>query len=119
MARHVASPTNRQKKSVHGQDASAGFAANDPANEHPYDSASPHGVDKPPRAADESGNPERIGRDWCGREVLNPSQIRYMAPDAVIIVDPERADEVAAAFGMAEVERRVLGEWAAVVLERR
>ena len=58
---HVASPTNRQKKSVHGQDASAGFAANDPANEHPYDSASPHGVDKPPRAADESGNPERIG----------------------------------------------------------
>ena len=30
----------------------------------------------------------------------------------------DRADEVAEAFGMAEVERRVLGEWAAVVLER-
>ena len=29
-----------------------------------------------------------------------------------------RAGEVAPAFGMAEVERRVLGEWAAVVLER-
>ena len=29
-----------------------------------------------------------------------------------------RADEVAPAYGMAEVERRVLGEWAAVVLER-
>ena len=29
-----------------------------------------------------------------------------------------RADEVAEAFGMAEVERRVRGEWAAVVLER-
>jgi DNA-binding MarR family transcriptional regulator len=40
-------------------------------------------------------DPERIGLDWCGREVLNPSQIRYMAPDAVIIVDPQHAAEVA------------------------
>ena len=30
----------------------------------------------------------------------------------------DRAGEVAEAFGLAEVERRVLGEWAAVVLER-
>jgi ribosomal protein L11 methyltransferase len=30
----------------------------------------------------------------------------------------DRADEVAERFGMAEVERRVLGEWAAVVLGR-
>jgi hypothetical protein len=30
----------------------------------------------------------------------------------------DRAAEVAEAFGMAEVERRVLGPWAAVVLER-
>ncbi|HZB74763.1 MAG TPA: 50S ribosomal protein L11 methyltransferase [Solirubrobacteraceae bacterium] len=30
----------------------------------------------------------------------------------------DRAGDVAAAFGLAEVERRVLGEWAAVVLER-
>ena len=30
-------------------------------------------------------NPDRIGSDFCGREVVNPSQIRFIAPDAVII----------------------------------
>ena len=39
-------------------------------------------------------DPQRLGHDWCGREVMSPSQIRYMAPDAVIIADFGRADEV-------------------------
>jgi len=39
-------------------------------------------------------DPQLLGREWCGREVLNPSQIRYMAPDAVIIADPGRAVEI-------------------------
>lgn len=39
-------------------------------------------------------DPQRLGQDWCGREVLNPSQIRYMAPDAVIIADLGRAGEI-------------------------
>jgi len=39
-------------------------------------------------------DPERIGREWCGREVSNPSQIRYMAPDAVVICNRERTDEI-------------------------
>lgn len=39
-------------------------------------------------------DPERIGREWCGREVSNPSQIRYLAPDAVVICNRERADEI-------------------------
>ncbi len=39
-------------------------------------------------------DPEKIGREWCGREVSNPSQIRYMAPDAVIICDRVRAEEM-------------------------
>jgi len=32
-------------------------------------------------------NIETIGSDFCGREVLNSSQIRFLAPDAVIIAD--------------------------------
>ncbi len=39
-------------------------------------------------------NPEMIGRDFCGREVLSPSQIRYMAPEAVLIADLSRAEEI-------------------------
>lgn len=39
-------------------------------------------------------DPLLLGREWCGREVLNPSQIRYMAPDAVIIADLGRAGEI-------------------------
>jgi DNA-binding MarR family transcriptional regulator len=39
-------------------------------------------------------DPEKIGREWCGREVSNPSQIRYLAPDAVVICNRERADEI-------------------------
>ncbi len=30
-------------------------------------------------------DPAKIGREWCGREVLNPSQIRFIAPDSVIV----------------------------------
>ena len=39
-------------------------------------------------------NPERIGSDFCGREVLSPSQIRYLAPDAVVVADSVRAEEI-------------------------
>jgi len=38
--------------------------------------------------------PKMIGRDFCGREVVNPSQIRFMAPDAVIIADTKRTEEI-------------------------
>ncbi len=39
-------------------------------------------------------NIEAIGSDFCGRAVLNPSQIRFLAPDAVIIADSVRAEEI-------------------------
>lgn len=39
-------------------------------------------------------NIETIGSDFCGREVLSPSQIRFLEPDAVIIADTQRADEI-------------------------
>jgi len=39
-------------------------------------------------------NPAMIGRDFCGREVVSPSQIRFIAPDAVIIADSLRTDEI-------------------------
>jgi hypothetical protein len=39
-------------------------------------------------------DPERTGREWCGREVSNPSQIRYMAPDAVVICNRVRTEEI-------------------------
>jgi FlaA1/EpsC-like NDP-sugar epimerase len=39
-------------------------------------------------------NQEMIGHDFCGREVLNPSQIRFMAPDAVVVADSARAEEI-------------------------
>lgn len=37
---------------------------------------------------------ETIGSDFCGREVLNSSQIRFLAPDAVIVADAQRADAI-------------------------
>jgi FlaA1/EpsC-like NDP-sugar epimerase len=40
-----------------------------------------------------SDDPESIGRDFCGREVLNPSQIRFIAPDAVVVADSLRTEE--------------------------
>jgi hypothetical protein len=39
-------------------------------------------------------NIETIGSDFCGREVLNSSQIRFLAPDAVIIADTQRTEEI-------------------------
>jgi predicted transcriptional regulator len=39
-------------------------------------------------------NIETIGSDFCGREVLNTSQIRFLAPDAVIVADSVRAEEI-------------------------
>lgn len=40
------------------------------------------------------GNPEMLGRDFCGREVLNPSQIRFLSPEAVVVADATRAEEI-------------------------
>lgn len=39
-------------------------------------------------------NIETIGSDFCGREVLNSSQIRFLAPDAVVIADTQRTDDI-------------------------
>ena len=39
-------------------------------------------------------NPAAVGGDFCGREVLSPSQIRFLAPDAVIVADSLRAEEI-------------------------
>lgn len=39
-------------------------------------------------------NPEAQGHDFCGRKVLNPSQIRFIAPDAVVVADAVRAEEI-------------------------
>lgn len=41
-----------------------------------------------------SDDPAEIGQEWCGRERINPSQIRYMAPDAVVIALLDRSDDV-------------------------
>jgi len=41
-----------------------------------------------------SDNPAEIGQEWCGRELINSSQIRYMAPDAVVVALLQRSDEV-------------------------
>ncbi len=41
-----------------------------------------------------SDDPAEIGKEWCGREYINPSQIRYMAPDAVVIALLQRSDDV-------------------------
>jgi DNA-binding MarR family transcriptional regulator len=39
-------------------------------------------------------DPDRIGKEWCGRQVINPSQIRYMAPDAVVVASREKTTEI-------------------------
>jgi predicted transcriptional regulator len=39
-------------------------------------------------------NTEMIGRDFCGREVLNTTQIRFLAPDAVVVADSVRMEEI-------------------------
>jgi DNA-binding MarR family transcriptional regulator len=41
-----------------------------------------------------SDDPAEIGQEWCGRERINPSQIRYMAPDAVVVALLQRSDDV-------------------------
>ncbi len=41
-----------------------------------------------------SGDPAEIGKEWCGREMSSPAQIRYLAPDAVVIALEEGADPV-------------------------
>jgi DNA-binding MarR family transcriptional regulator len=41
-----------------------------------------------------SDDPMFIGKDFCGREVLNPAHIRYLAPDAVVIADSRRSQEI-------------------------
>ena len=41
-----------------------------------------------------SDDPAEAGQEWCGRERINPSQIRYMAPDAVVIALLQRSDDV-------------------------
>jgi predicted transcriptional regulator len=38
--------------------------------------------------------PEMIGKDFCGREVVNPSQIRFLDPDAVVVADSARAEVI-------------------------
>jgi DNA-binding MarR family transcriptional regulator len=40
-----------------------------------------------------SDDPADVGQEWCGRERINSSQIRYMAPDAVIIALLQRSDD--------------------------
>ena len=39
-------------------------------------------------------DPAKVGREWCGREMLNPSQIRFIAPDSVVIADSDRAEDI-------------------------
>ena len=39
-------------------------------------------------------NPSMIGSDFCGREVVSPTQIRFIAPDAVVIADALRTQEI-------------------------
>jgi predicted transcriptional regulator len=40
------------------------------------------------------GEPQHAGREWCGRELINPSQIRYMTPDAVVIATLHSSEEI-------------------------
>lgn len=44
-------------------------------------------------------DPAMAGKEWCGREVINPSQIKYMAPDAVVIADHRRTAEICGRLG--------------------
>ena len=41
-----------------------------------------------------SADPAEIGQEWCGREMLSPTQIRYMAPDAVVIALLQGSDAI-------------------------
>jgi DNA-binding MarR family transcriptional regulator len=41
-----------------------------------------------------SDDPQEIGTEWCGRQIVNPSQIRFLAPDAVIVAVDEGCEEV-------------------------
>ena len=43
--------------------------------------------------------PVKEHRECCGRQILNPSQIRFLAPDAVVVATPECADELSENFG--------------------
>jgi predicted transcriptional regulator len=43
-------------------------------------------------------DPTMLGLEWCGREPVSPFQIRFMAPDAVIITDLHRAGEISRAL---------------------
>jgi predicted transcriptional regulator len=44
-------------------------------------------------------NPAAIGSDFCGREVLSPTQIRFIAPNAVVIADAMRTQEIFQSLG--------------------
>jgi len=44
-------------------------------------------------------DPVAPGREWCGRAVLNPTQIRYLAPDAVVVADLDRSEEICRSIG--------------------
>jgi hypothetical protein len=39
-------------------------------------------------------NLETMGGGFCGREVINPSQIGALCPDAVIITESEKTEEI-------------------------
>jgi hypothetical protein len=41
-----------------------------------------------------SESEQKPAGDWCGRELLNPTQIKYLAPDAVVIADPDRSEQI-------------------------
>jgi hypothetical protein len=40
------------------------------------------------------GDASHIGREWCGRELINPAQIRYVRPDAVVIASFQNCAEI-------------------------
>ncbi|HYK90803.1 MAG TPA: hypothetical protein VE398_18665 [Acidobacteriota bacterium] len=39
-------------------------------------------------------DPARIGQEWCGRQVISRSQIRYIAPDAVVVATGDKTSEI-------------------------
>lgn len=39
-------------------------------------------------------NIETIGSDFCGREILSSSQIRFLAPDTVVVANSQRTEEI-------------------------
>jgi len=38
--------------------------------------------------------PAKQDHDWCGREMLNPSQIRFLAPDTVVVATSGHTEEI-------------------------